>query len=87
MGDANGDGTVGLADLQALAENYGNTSATWSMGDFTGEGTVGLADLQALADNYGNIGEPCDTAAVVPEPATLCLLGLGGAVALLRKRR
>ncbi|MHC4717767.1 MAG: PEP-CTERM sorting domain-containing protein [Planctomycetota bacterium] len=87
MGDANGDGKVGIADLSALADNYGKTSATWRMGDFNDDGVVGIADLSALADNYGAIGDPCDPAAmIVPEPATLALLALGGA-ALLRRRR
>ncbi|OPX25203.1 MAG: hypothetical protein B1H04_00490 [Planctomycetales bacterium 4484_123] len=54
MGDANCDGKVGIADLGALADNYGKTSgATWRDGDFNRDGKVGIADLGALADNYG----------------------------------
>ncbi len=53
MGDANCDGKVGIADLSALADNYGRTDAQWRHGDFTGDGRVGVADLSALADNYG----------------------------------
>ena len=52
-GDANQDNVVGLADLLALADNYGSSAGTWGRGDFTGDGSVGLADLLALADNYG----------------------------------
>ena len=53
-GDINGDGTVGLADLMALTDNYGRTAgASGQTGDINVDGTVGLADLMALADNYG----------------------------------
>ncbi|MHC4716979.1 MAG: PEP-CTERM sorting domain-containing protein [Planctomycetota bacterium] len=88
MGDANGDGTVGIADLSALADNYGSTSGTWRKGDFNDDGTVGIADLSALADNYGKTGNPCDPeATIIPEPTTLALLGLSSVAALLRRRR
>jgi hypothetical protein len=87
LGDANGDGKVGIADLSALADNYGlTTGATWRLGDFNDDGKVGIADLSALADNYGNTGDPCPTGGTVPEPMTLGLLAIGGA-ALVRRRR
>jgi hypothetical protein len=53
VGDANGDGDVGIADLSALADNYGRSPAGWAHGDFSRDGTVGIADLSALADSYG----------------------------------
>ncbi len=53
LGDANMDGTVSLADLNILLNNYGRTSATWGMGDFNYDGTVSLADLNLLLNNYG----------------------------------
>ncbi len=54
-GDANLDGTVGFADLVAVAQHYGNNSgsATWNIGDFNYDGTVGFADLVAVAQHYG----------------------------------
>ncbi|MHC4717643.1 MAG: PKD domain-containing protein, partial [Planctomycetota bacterium] len=56
LGDANGDGQVGIADLSALADNYGIiVGAAWRGGDFNADGVVGIADLSALADNYGRI--------------------------------
>jgi len=71
VGDANLDGKVGIADLGALADNYGATqAATWARGDFNGDGRVGVADLGALADNYG-AGR---ASATVPEPTALSLL-------------
>jgi len=54
FGDANLDGEVGVADLSAVADNYGtDTGATWTMGDFNRDGEVGIADLSAVADHYG----------------------------------
>jgi len=55
-GDANLDGTVGFADLIAVAQHYGNNTgqATWDIGDFNYNGNVGFADLVTLAQNYGS---------------------------------
>ena len=83
MGDATLDGLVGIADLAALADNYGVTvKATWGRGDFNGDGVVGIADLAAVADNYGR----STGVQQVPEPAVLMLLALGG-ITLIRRRR
>ena len=80
LGDANFDWQVGIADLAALAENYGQ-QGTWTEGDFNGDGTVGIADLSALADHYGETA-----GATVPEPATLVLMGIGAAWVVRRRR-
>ena len=58
MGDANDDGEVGIADLVALAEHYGESNVGWAEGDFNDDGCVGIADLVALADHYGERREP-----------------------------
>ncbi len=52
-GDANGDGTVGSADLAIIAFNWSKTGMTFSKGDFNGDGTVGSADLAIIAFNWG----------------------------------
>ena len=70
VADANLDGQVGLADLAALADNYGiATGAFWRQGDFTGDQAVGLADLLALADNYGSTTQVIRGAAPAGAPA------------------
>ena len=87
-GDANGDGVVGIADLVALADNYGANDPNtvgWMQGDFNTDFQVGIADLVALADNYGKKTSDL-LPAFVPEPATLLLIAVG-AVALRRRRR
>jgi len=82
-GDANLDGQVGIADLGALADNYGKTTGVdWMKGDFNFDCRVGIADLGAIADHYGDTegGVP------VPEPAALALVAVA-AVALVRRRK
>jgi hypothetical protein len=88
-GDTNCDGIINLADLTALATNYGASGpgVTWAMGDFDGDGNVNLADLTALATNYGvSYGAAPADMAPVPEPAILLLLA-AGAVALRPARQ
>ncbi|HUU23169.1 MAG TPA: lamin tail domain-containing protein [Phycisphaerae bacterium] len=75
LGDANADGVVGIADLAALADNYGKVGATWMEGDFSGDGKVGIADLATLADHYGEradgaaqVGGSAETPEQVPPP-------------------
>ncbi len=88
-GDASLDGTVSLADLSALAGNWGSTDADWEMGDFNGDGEVSLADLSALAGNWGKSipGSAAGSAGTVPEPASLAVLVMGAAALLRRRRR
>ena len=81
-GDANLDGLVGLADLLALADNYGKTGAIWFDGDFNADGLVGIADLMAMADHYG---EGSTDPITVPEPVALALLAMA-TPAILRRR-
>ncbi|MFP4052280.1 MAG: PEP-CTERM sorting domain-containing protein [Phycisphaerae bacterium] len=87
-GDANLDGKVSLADLSALAGNWGSASVGFVEGDFNDDNNVSLADLSALAGNWG-FGTETGTAmapSAVPEPATLALLAVGCAGIVRRKR-
>lgn len=82
-GDANGDGVVNFADLLILAQNYGQSGATWSTGDFNVDGNVGFDDLLLLAQHYGQTTASF-AAATVPEPS---LVLLAAPLALLPRRR
>ncbi len=86
-GDANIDGACNVIDLGILASNY-RQSGSWEQGDFDGDGDVDVGDLGILATAYGTeyLDSPVGSAAT-PEPGALSLLGVGGLVLLVRRRR
>jgi len=88
-GDAQPDGKVDGGDYTIWADNYGTTDATpwsqggWVVGNFTEDTNVDGGDYTVWADEYGyGTG-----GAAIPEPATLLVLAVGGAAALIRRRR
>ena len=79
-GDLNGDGFVGVEDINLVLGNWNQnvTPADLSNGDPTGDGFVGIEDLNMVLGNW-NTGTPPppEASANIPEPGTLMLLGLG----------
>jgi hypothetical protein len=53
-GDANRDRAVNFADLLILAQNYGQSSRTFSQGDFNYDGSVNFSDLLIIAAGYNS---------------------------------
>jgi len=81
-GDANLDGNVNGGDFDVLAQKFGSAgtgSSRWADADFNGDGLVNGADFDVLAQNFGATGGTGQIS-VVPEPASLSMLALGGIV-------
>jgi fibronectin-binding autotransporter adhesin len=90
FGDADFNGTVNGADLNAVLSNY-NAVVTagrsgWQSGDFDYNGTVNGADLNIVLSNYN---QSLSIGAAVPEPSALALIaaGLAGVLAHAWKKR
>lgn len=84
-GDTDGDGVVGISDLDFLLANWGTAAVPGNTlaGEWTGDGVVGAQDLQVVLDHWGNTTPPAD--GNVPEPGTLAITAFTF-LALLRRR-
>ena len=87
QGDFSGDGAVGVADLGQLATNYGNSltglpSSTQSSAQM--QSATPASELRSVAAVETGFAA---TAASVPEPACLSLVGITGLALVGRRRR
>ena len=80
-GDVNGDWFVASDDLVTVLTWWGRTGMDRQHGDLTGEGFVGVDDYVEVLTYWGTGTPPEPT----PEPGTLGLLLMGGAILLRRK--
>jgi hypothetical protein len=85
-GDLDGDGFVGINDLNIVLGNWNqNVPPANPLADPSGDGFVGIADLNVVLGNW-NAGTPPASNAV-PEPGTLAMLSLVGLTLLKRKNQ
>ncbi len=88
-GDLDGDGFVGIADLNLVLGNWNQTVTPGDplAGDPTGDGFVGIGDLNVVLGNWnaGTPGSPPIHQANIPEPGSLAGLAVTG-LALLRRQ-
>ncbi len=83
-GDLDGDGFVGLDDLDIVLSNWNQNVPPGDVdADPTNDGFVGLDDLDVVLSNW-NAGTPPTNSASIPEPGTL-LTVLVGATALIKR--
>jgi hypothetical protein len=78
-GDLDGDGFVGISDLNLILGLWNQTVRDDNPADPSGDNFVGIADLNLVLGNW-NGGIPPAAGAAVPEPgigAMLCLFGAG----------
>jgi trypsin/PEP-CTERM motif-containing protein len=87
-GDLNGDGFVGIADLNIVLGGWNQSVAAGVGlgGDPTGDGFVGIADLNLVLGNWNASAPPAGNLSAIPEPGTLGLLGVGLGALLGRRR-
>ena len=87
FGDANLDGTVDAADLNAVGSHWlSETTTSWSHGDFNADGKVDALDLNEIGQNWLRQIPRVGLARNVPEPSTLVILA-GITIALLQRKR
>ncbi len=86
-GDLDGDGFVGISDLNTVLSNWNMTVFAGDIfsGDPSGDGFVGIDDLNTVLGNWNN-GIPPVAGAAVPEPAALAAMGLGALGYVSRRR-
>ncbi len=89
-GDADGDGTVNLADFGILRANFGQAGQSFDTGDFNLDGTVDLADFGILRSKFGQSSDAAVAmdawAATIPEPAAALSIAASAGVLLKRRR-
>jgi hypothetical protein len=77
VGDLDGDGFVGITDLNIVLGNWNqNVPPADPLADPSGDGFVGIEDLNTVLGNW-NAGTPPGAGANIPEPGTAVVLGLG----------
>ena len=86
-GDLDGDGFVGINDLNLVLGNWNQSVPPGNpLADSSGDGFIGIDDLNTVLGNW-NAGTPpsANASSNIPEPGSLMSLGLG-LVLVIRRR-
>lgn len=88
-GDLDGDGFVGISDLDVVLGNWNQLVAARDplKGDPNGDGFVGIADLDIVLGNWNAGTPPGEAGANVPEPGIVLSLGAGLCGMAIRRSR
>ncbi len=78
-GDADLDGDVDAADLNALGSNWRSAeNPQWQHGNFNSDNIVDAQDLNAIGSNWEHSVLPeAPSPVAVPEPSSVALFGIG----------
>ncbi len=88
VGDANNDGVVSADHYGSVQLYFGDTGAPGGglLGDANQDGVVSADDFGSVQLHFGEMAGGLGSVPV-PEPATIGLLGIGGLLMLVRKKR
>jgi hypothetical protein len=86
-GDGNRDGAVDGADYGVWQNGYGKSNPTFWTGDYNLDGVVDGEDYGVWQTMYGLSNGIAAPVVMTPEPATMLMLGLGGLLLAIRRRR
>jgi MYXO-CTERM domain-containing protein len=87
-GDLDGDGFVGISDLNILLTRWNQSvnPGDRSAGDLTGDGFVGISDLNRVLSDWNKGTPPGEPQNLIPEPGAAAVLAAGG-LTMVRRRR
>lgn len=89
LGDTDLDFALKTEDATALIDAFGSGyGATWIQGDLNGDGWVDVTDAILMRNAFNATGQtaPAELVALIPEPMSCLLLGIGSLVFTLPRR-
>ncbi len=87
IGDLDGDGFVGLDDLDLILNNWNQnvTAGDLTAGDTNGDGFVGLDDLDTVLNNWNTGTPPAALSTLLPEPTTALFIAASSLLLITRR--